>query len=402
MQISQPRHQSLNILYTNCRSLYNKLDDLRCLTLQHLPHIICLCETWLDDTILDNELLIPSFVLVRRDRNRNGGGVAIYIHESIPFKIISKHERIELLIIHLSLASNPLTCLFYRPPSSNTSVLHDLEEALDVLPPSKTSNILVLGDFNIDAAPNMNNSVLSSIQAKHDLCQIISHPTRQTKSTSSTIDHVYLSNPLSQTSTLSPLSTSDHCCILLTLSNVKPPHVKPTKRRVWIYQQADFDLANDKLAELSINETQPVDSVWTDWYAHFMSTMTEAIPSKLVKPSNNLPYLTSDLLKLIRMKHRLFKHACAAATDLAWSKYKTIRNHVTSALKTARCRFFNSLSSKLNSLSDFWKSFHKLSPKKTRIPVDLSLGNESSSTSPSSLHLLLPSLLCIALLTPHS
>lgn len=56
MQISQPRHQSLNILYTNCRSLYNKLDDLRCLTSQHLPHIICLCETWLDDTILDNEL----------------------------------------------------------------------------------------------------------------------------------------------------------------------------------------------------------------------------------------------------------------------------------------------------------------------------------------------------------
>jgi len=119
-----------------------------------------------------------------------------------------------------------------------------------------------------------------------------------------------------------------------------------------------------------------------------MSTMTEAIPSKLVKPSNNLPYLTSDLLKLIRMKHRLFKHACAAATDLAWSKYKTIRNHVTSALKTARCRFFNSLSSKLNSHSDFWKSFHKLSPKKTRIPVDLSLGNESSSISPSKANLL--------------
>jgi len=108
MQISQPRHQSLNILYTNCRSLYNKLDDLRCLTSQHLPHIICLCETWLDDTILDNELLIPPFILVCRDQNRNGGGVTIYIHESIPFKIISKHKCIELLIIHLSLASNPL------------------------------------------------------------------------------------------------------------------------------------------------------------------------------------------------------------------------------------------------------------------------------------------------------
>ena len=124
MQFSPPRQDSLNTLYTNCRSLYPWLDDLRCLTSQHGPHIICLCETWLDNNILDQELIIPSFVLVRKDRTRNGGGVAIYIHGSIPFKVILSHESIELLIVELSLASKPLTCcLFYRPPPSNSSVL---------------------------------------------------------------------------------------------------------------------------------------------------------------------------------------------------------------------------------------------------------------------------------------
>ena len=47
---------------------------------------MCLCETW---TILDCELNIPSFTIVRRDRCRNSGGIAIYIHESITFIVVS-------------------------------------------------------------------------------------------------------------------------------------------------------------------------------------------------------------------------------------------------------------------------------------------------------------------------
>ena len=91
-QISTPNQNSLNILYTNCRSLFPKVDELRCLTSQQLPHIICLCETWLDDTILDGELFIPSFSLVRRDRSRHGGGIAIFVHDSTPFKVLSNYS----------------------------------------------------------------------------------------------------------------------------------------------------------------------------------------------------------------------------------------------------------------------------------------------------------------------
>ena len=45
-------------------------------------------ETWLTDAIPDAALHISGFTIVRRDRsNRRGGGVAIYIRESLPFKI---------------------------------------------------------------------------------------------------------------------------------------------------------------------------------------------------------------------------------------------------------------------------------------------------------------------------
>ena len=36
--------------------------------------LLCICETWLDDTIQDSEIHVDGFSVVRKDRNRHGGG----------------------------------------------------------------------------------------------------------------------------------------------------------------------------------------------------------------------------------------------------------------------------------------------------------------------------------------
>ena len=48
-------------------------------------HVITLSETWLDETIHDGEIHIPCYVIERKDRNRNGGGVAAYIKDDIQY-----------------------------------------------------------------------------------------------------------------------------------------------------------------------------------------------------------------------------------------------------------------------------------------------------------------------------
>lgn len=48
--------------------------------------VIGMSETWLDSTMMDSELKIDNYVLNRRDRNRNGGGVCAYIRADIAFK----------------------------------------------------------------------------------------------------------------------------------------------------------------------------------------------------------------------------------------------------------------------------------------------------------------------------
>jgi len=171
MQVSHSKQASISIVYTNCPSIYHKLDELRTLVSQHSPHVICLCETWLDDSILDDELFIPSFNLVRRDRSRHGGGIALYIHNSIPFKVLLTHSHIELLITERTLQSCNLVCAHPH----HQMVLSLLEDSLDGLLPSKFYAALTAKDSEafkqalwISAVVVASVCVVSLLKLSHD------------------------------------------------------------------------------------------------------------------------------------------------------------------------------------------------------------------------------------------
>ena len=77
---SHGESQSLSIPYFNARSILPKLDQLRALCAVDSPDIVCVVETWLDRDISDNELVVEGYRVVRKDRNRHGGGVLMYIN----------------------------------------------------------------------------------------------------------------------------------------------------------------------------------------------------------------------------------------------------------------------------------------------------------------------------------
>ena len=73
----------LNIIHFNVRSLLPKISEIHSyLTNKHI-HIISVNETWLDDSVSDNEISIPGFTVFRKDRNCQGGGVAFYIKNEL-------------------------------------------------------------------------------------------------------------------------------------------------------------------------------------------------------------------------------------------------------------------------------------------------------------------------------
>ena len=77
--IGQSKQVFFSILYYNARSLLPKIDELQAskqaLTLTYKPHLICIVETWLDSNITDREIHTENYDIIRRDRNRQGGGV---------------------------------------------------------------------------------------------------------------------------------------------------------------------------------------------------------------------------------------------------------------------------------------------------------------------------------------
>ena len=76
---TDPCKSNTTIFYSNCRSLLHQLTDLHLLANSSSPPaIMALVETWLYDSVLDVELQLPAYNLYKRDRDRHGGGIAVY------------------------------------------------------------------------------------------------------------------------------------------------------------------------------------------------------------------------------------------------------------------------------------------------------------------------------------
>ena len=70
------------VMALNIFSLMPHLDELRVFISDNKPHIIGITETKIDSTIQNSDVEIDDYVIERNDRDKHGGGVALYIHKS--------------------------------------------------------------------------------------------------------------------------------------------------------------------------------------------------------------------------------------------------------------------------------------------------------------------------------
>lgn len=79
--------KQVRIAHLKCRSFLAHKDDIFDLLCSFHIDVLTLSETWLDDTVPDAEIQPAGcdFSLLRRDRNRNGGGVAIVLSSRVHY-----------------------------------------------------------------------------------------------------------------------------------------------------------------------------------------------------------------------------------------------------------------------------------------------------------------------------
>lgn len=118
---------------------------------------MAITETHLDASVNDSEIYIMGYNIFRFDRDRRGGGVAIYIQNHIPVKTRDDLTNTSLesiwLQVHLPNVKPLLVGCCYRPPSSNVQYVDDICDMLQRVV-DEDKEIYFLGDLNIDWLSN--------------------------------------------------------------------------------------------------------------------------------------------------------------------------------------------------------------------------------------------------------
>ena len=112
--------------------------------------IMGVCETCIDSNVADNEIVIDGYSIVKKNRNRHGGGVLLYVKDGNGYSEITElaSEQVESVWIKLMYKKETLMLgVVYRPPSSNNDyfncVLNQIDHAHFL-----NENITLMGDFN--------------------------------------------------------------------------------------------------------------------------------------------------------------------------------------------------------------------------------------------------------------
>ena len=144
----------LSLVHVNARSLWSCIDEINYLLLVECVDILAVSETWLDDSVEDSEICPASYSIVRRDRNRRGGGVAIYLSDRVCFRsrsdiCCSDIESIWIELFPHSHCRKMLFCCAYRSPTCFRffdSLLSECEIGLS----DKSTRVTIVGDLNSD------------------------------------------------------------------------------------------------------------------------------------------------------------------------------------------------------------------------------------------------------------
>ena len=150
----------LKVCCLNINSLLKHIDEVKIFCETHRPHVLCLNETKLSNEINDKDIQIENYhTILRKDRNRHSGGVAIYVTDTIKLK---KREdlqtQIESITVELDIlfVKPILITTVYRLPDSLVEIFDKLESPLSRLD-NENKELIFSGDMNCNWLNSQDN-----------------------------------------------------------------------------------------------------------------------------------------------------------------------------------------------------------------------------------------------------
>lgn len=341
------------MLYGNCRSVLNKIDELRAVVYDLKPHIICLNESWTNSQHSDALISISGYGIVcRYDRtdteNGIGGGLLIYAKHGICVSenmspVYRNFNQCCAVKLPVKNGQSIELVLVYRPHKlyDGASVQTNNMKLNEVMSKAPHPAIIV-GDFNysdIDwevlGSDSHSRSFLETVQDCF-LHQHVGFPTRDCSSTMPDLVFSSSLNSINSVQDVGRLGKSDHVMLMIKVAGEIDENVSYEEVPDWC--KADINKLKQTLAHVDWNKEiqgSTLDS-WTKFKDILQNAQEQCVPKKRRRIGNKPLWMNQNIMRTIRKKRRLWRTYTDTRDYQQYQAYKKIEQEVQNAVKRAK------------------------------------------------------------------
>lgn len=341
----------------------------------HDPDVLIVTETWLSSHIQDNELDIPNYLVIRKDRQSRGGGIAILYKTC--FKATPMPDVTGIESLWCRLWFNDFTLYVgaaYRPPNETADFFDILYKYMqsNVQPNDK---IILAGDFNLPEItwpePQDPLACLDGTNPMCDICfsyeltQIVSDFTRTQASSQSVLDLIFVSGYFLKELDVNIVDgISDHDIVVASLRLDTVPKNTSKVIQVLDLNRANdvaildcFDFHFDPFYELSLRSDSSTNDLWNSFKSIISHCMNTYIPTKIKRTAKRNPWITREIIHTKRKINRLQKQTKITKNASKKEQITNLTKELGSKIKCAKKKFYNeTLYSFIRTAPDkFWR-----------------------------------------------
>ena len=345
-------------MYTNARSILNKIDQLRATVFDKNPSFIMICESFVKNYISDTYLSIDGYQLIVRQHGRDTvdgkcRGLLIYVRDGIhASQIVDKKFDTVIEMAGISVpwekGESLSLILVYRPPEVPGSEADkgNTDRLCKVMRELKGPQVWI-GDLNLHIDWERGYSPVRGeemfIETVQDLFweQMVDFPTHRS---GGLLDLVMPSRQgmvgdVRSDGFLAP--GADH--LMLEVDICGPVRPASTEELVPDWTKADMSMLKDRLAGVNWEEVGDGLGAVAEW-ERFKEILEEevsrCVPMKRRRKGMKPWWMTRKVMRLIRKKRRLWRFYTTdsrAKKDFSqFEAYKKVQKEVQAAVKNAK------------------------------------------------------------------
>lgn len=315
----------LTVYFQNIRGIKSKTADVYNEVLVNNYDVICLCETWLNESVASAELFDSRYVVYRRDRSpefmskynkSHGGGVLIAVKRClISNEKETWHSSLEDIWVSIQFKYVNLNiCTVYLPSYIPHEELKKLLAIFENIAQSSSDQTLIIGDFNLPEIDWSNASSLGTTNGKilslrefinrTDLRQSNSIANSQSRILDLVLNNSQTSCSVAEAHALSRRD-SYHPPLEITLSYSKQSFLKENNGYRFRFYKTDFLGCSTQLDQINWGSYADLDC--DDFLQVFYNHLWEVIEkhTPLSRCNRSWPlWFSRSLIKILKEKNK--------------------------------------------------------------------------------------------------